>query len=152
MFCVLTETEEDVMVFSRSISWVSPFCRSPQRSGFFIKHTHQNGVLVPTLESLAHFLLIYLLFGVPAVLYAFITVVEIRRDKGAFRRCDHCGHTGRMTSILQNNEICYAAGLLLLSGIIPGLIFLKWASRRYPCKVCGTISRHLSSSESLSEY
>jgi hypothetical protein len=107
---------------------------------------------MPTLESLAHFLLIYLLFGVPAVLYAFIVVVETRRDKGAFRRCDYCGHTGRMTSILQNNEICYAAGFLLLVGIVPGLIFLKWASGRYPCKVCGTISRHLSSSESLSDY
>ena len=107
---------------------------------------------MPTLESLSHFLMMYLLLGIPAVICALCMVVIARRDKGAFRRCSHCGHSGRMHSILQHREFCYATGFLLLAGVFPGILFLLWANRRYACKDCGSVAKHLPSSQALSNY
>lgn len=107
---------------------------------------------MPSFHTLAEFLLIYVLFAIPALIYAVVKMVEGRKDKGKYLRCDHCGHSGRMPSILRNKEIRYGACILLLLAVLPGVVFISWGSRRYSCRHCGTVSRHLPSSESLASY
>jgi hypothetical protein len=107
---------------------------------------------MPTLHSLAEFLLMYLLLAIPALIYAVVKMWELRKDKGKYLRCAHCGHAGRMYPVLKKKDFSSAAWFLLLLGILPGVIFISWGSRRYPCRRCGTVSRHLSSSETLANY
>ncbi len=104
---------------------------------------------MPNLHSLAEFLLMYLLLAIPALVYAVVKLVEAGKDKGKFLRCAHCGHSGRMQTVLNNKEFSAAAYSLLLLGILPGVVFISWGSRKYPCRRCGTVSGHLSSSETL---
>jgi hypothetical protein len=104
---------------------------------------------MPNLHSLADFFMMYFLLAIPALIYAVIKMVEVRRSEGKYLRCAHCGHSGKMTSVLVNKDIGYAVFFLLLLGVLPGVAFISWGSRRYPCKRCGTVSSHLSSSESL---
>ena len=104
---------------------------------------------MPTLNSLADLLMMYLLLAIPALVYAVAKMVEVRGNKGKYLRCDHCGHSGKMTSVLKNKDFSYAAFFLLFLGVVPGVVFISWGSKRYPCRRCGSVSKHLSSSESL---
>lgn len=107
---------------------------------------------MPTLSSLVDVLMMYCLLAVPVLIYSVVRIVEVVRDKGKYLRCDHCGHAGRMTPVLANRYFRNAAGVLLCLGVLPGFIFVSWGSKRYPCRRCGTVSKHLPSSHSLSEY
>ena len=104
------------------------------------------------LHSLFSFLVMYCLLAIPALVYAILKMVDARRDQGKYLRCDHCGHSGRMKSVLANRDVAYAAFFLLLLGVIPGVVFISWFSRKYPCRRCGKVSRHLPSSASLSQH
>ena len=101
--------------------------------------------------SLTNFFLMYFILSIPVFIYYVLKLVSVRKDNKILR-CVRCGHSGRMPSLLINRELSIVTLFLLVTGVIPGLILLKWASRKYLCKICGTISRHLPSSETLADY
>jgi len=63
---------------------------------------------------------------------------------GQVRKCLSCNQVSRMKTWLGNyNGPQFIAVLLLLCFLLPGLIFIAWASGKYKCPSCGKVGNNM---------
>lgn len=56
-----------------------------------------------------------------------------------YRTCRSCGFVGYMDPWNKSVVAQCAAVILLLLGVIPGLLFVLWSSRKLKCPGCGKV-------------
>lgn len=63
----------------------------------------------------------------------------------AQRRCLICGYVGEMKTWLRHHNLPqFIALVLLISYVVPGLIFIGWAYGKYKCPKCGALAKNTS--------
>jgi Zn ribbon nucleic-acid-binding protein len=62
---------------------------------------------------------------------------------GDDRKCLACGYEGKMKTWLRNYNLPqFIAVILLICYVIPGLIFIGWAWKKYKCPQCGALDKN----------